>query len=297
MAEVPSWLRYANQNATRDLPLSPELVAALAFLPEMGLSMEVFSGGQPAVGADRVGSHRHDHGNAADVFFRNADRRLDWRNEDDIPVLQEIVRRGKAGGITGWGAGEGYMQPGSMHVGFGSPSVWGAGGRGRTAPAWLRAAYEGGDGNLPMPKQYALDTTGYEQDSAPPPAPSLGYGEQLALAGSNRQSAPPLPPPYNVADRPIGEVTDVEKPNLMAQLFKPQPPKQKPTLAAALGEGIQQLGGAGGGIPQAAPTARPGAARMDAEAPVSPIDSQQAEAQRQALAIAMQRLNSGRLFV
>lgn len=141
-----SWLRYANQGATRDDPLSQRMTQALAsFLPEMGVEVEVFSGGQgPAGSGDaRTGSTRHDHGNAADVFFHRNGRRLSWENPSDVPVLQEIVRRGRAAGLTGFGAGPGYMTPGSMHIGFGAPAVWGDGGRSANAPDWLREAYYG----------------------------------------------------------------------------------------------------------------------------------------------------------
>lgn len=137
------WLKYVNQGATRNQPVSPELAKALSFLPELGVSMEVFSGGQPGIneGGARVGSTRHDHGNAADVFFYKDGRKLDWANPDDLPIFQDIVRRGKEAGITGFGAGDGYMQPGSMHVGFGKEAVWGAGGKGANAPDWLTQAY------------------------------------------------------------------------------------------------------------------------------------------------------------
>lgn len=139
------WLRYANQNATRSRPLDPRLVNAFGFLPDMGLSMEVFSGGQPsaAEGGPRTGSVRHDHGGAGDVFFYQNGRRLDWANPQDTPIFQDIVRRAKANGVTGFGAGPGYMQPGSMHVGFGNPGVWGAEGSGKNAPSWLVQAYGG----------------------------------------------------------------------------------------------------------------------------------------------------------
>lgn len=138
-----SWLRYANQDATRSRPLDQKLVGALGFLPDLGVSMEVFSGGQPtkAEGGPRTGSDRHDHGGAADVFFYKDGRRLDWANPQDVPLFQEIVRRGKENGITGFGAGDGYMRPGSMHIGFGKAAVWGAGGKGANAPSWLRTAY------------------------------------------------------------------------------------------------------------------------------------------------------------
>ena len=141
------WLKYTNQGATRNQPIKPELVSAMSFLPELGLTMEVYSGGQPGIGdgGARVGSTRHDHGGAADVMFRDATgRMLDWNNPDDLPVLTEIVRRAKAAGVTGIGAGDDYMGAGRMHIGFGDPGVWGAGGKGANAPDWLRAAYEGG---------------------------------------------------------------------------------------------------------------------------------------------------------
>lgn len=144
-AKNDNWLRYANQGATRNLPIDAKLQSALSFLPELGVQIEVFSGGQPGKGSGlpRVGSTRHDHGGAADVFFYKDGRKLDWANPQDVPIFQEIVRRSKAAGVTGFGAGDGYMQPGSMHIGFGAPAVWGAGGKGENAPDWLRIAYDG----------------------------------------------------------------------------------------------------------------------------------------------------------
>lgn len=139
------WLRYANQGATRNLPLSNDLASALnQFIPNMGLQVEVFSGGQPTAGnGARVGSVRHDHGNAADVFFYRGNERLDWSNPNHLPVFQDIVRQGRAAGLTGFGAGPGYMRPGSMHIGFGAPGVWGADGRSANAPGWLAEAFSG----------------------------------------------------------------------------------------------------------------------------------------------------------
>src|SRR5262245_53086946 len=98
---TPSWLTHANTAATRSQPLSEDLIRALSFLPEMGVSMEVFSGGQPAEGPGRTGSHRHDLGNAADVFFSKGGKRLDWANPADLPTFEDIVRKAKAAGLTG----------------------------------------------------------------------------------------------------------------------------------------------------------------------------------------------------
>jgi hypothetical protein len=143
-----SYIGYGNQGATRSLPLSPELAQALGFLQEMGLRAHVFSGGQAELGSGgpRTGSTRHDRGHAADVFFYRGDERLNWANPEHVPIFQDVVRRGRAAGLTGFGAGPGYMPEGSMHVGFGAPAVWGAGGRGENAPAWLREAFGGATG-------------------------------------------------------------------------------------------------------------------------------------------------------
>lgn len=182
------WLKYSNQNATRSLPLSEKLVNSLSFLPELGVQMEVFSGGQPAKGTSnkRVGSIRHDHGESADVFFSKDGRRLDWANPQDVPLFQDIVRKAKEKGVTGFGAGPGYMQPGSMHIGFGAPSVWGAGGKGENAPKWLREAFNG-SGAAPMPEM--------AQASIRAPAPvevaSLDPSIGMASAYAPQQQAQP----------------------------------------------------------------------------------------------------------
>jgi hypothetical protein len=184
------WLNYANQGATRNQPIAPELAQALGFLPEMGITMDVFSGGQPAQGSGgaRVGSVRHDDGGSADVFFNQNGRRLDWANPDDVPIYQDIVRRARANGVTGFGAGDGYMQPGSMHVGFGTPAVWGAGGRGANAPEWLRAAYDG----APAGQQPTISTR-----NAPDTPQAVGRDTRSALGllqNEGNQMAQPQQP-------------------------------------------------------------------------------------------------------
>ena len=282
------WLKYANQGATRSQPLSPELVAALeTYLPGLGVAMEVFSGGQPAEGPNRVGSHRHDLGNAADVFFSKGGRRLDWRNPEDLPILQEIVRRGRAAGITGWGAGEGYMQPGSMHLGFGSPSVWGAGGQGENAPAWLKEAYYKGalEGR---PKQFALAASDPRLDT---PSSARPVGSEL-----------PGPPAATAPGGPVeaaggGAGNEGGQAGMTPYAPPTAPEKENKNWWSILGEGIGDAAGAMAKMPaagyQISPT--PGAARVDvAAAPF--VDPQAAEMRRQQLAFAMQRLNQGVLF-
>ena len=176
-----SYINYANQSATRNRPISDRLANAMGFLDDMGVQMEVFSGGQAAKGSGgpRVGSTRHDHGNAADVYFSKDGRRLDWAIPQDRPVFQDIVRQARANGITGIGAGDGYMRPGSMHIGFGNEAVWGAGGKSANAPAWLRDAF-------------------YSSDAAQAQAP-VAPRQNPALSPAQRPMQAPVQAPVQVA--------------------------------------------------------------------------------------------------
>ncbi len=140
------YVRYANQGATRSQPLNDRLLSAMSFLPELGLTMEVHSGGQSSAeeGGPRTGSTRHDHGGAGDVDFITADgRRLSGSNPQDQAILSQVVARAKANGVTGFGQGTDYMGDTRIHLGFGAPGVWGADGKSANAPDWLRAAYSG----------------------------------------------------------------------------------------------------------------------------------------------------------
>lgn len=206
------YIRYANQGATRNLPLDSRLIEAFQFLPELGVSMEVFSGGQPAKGSGlpRVGSTRHDHGHAADVFFVRGDQRLDWNNPQDQAIFKDIVARAKAAGVTGFGAGPGYMQPGSMHVGYGSPGVWGAGGKGANAPSWLREAY-------------GMEAGPQTMMASAEPTPSGRAMPSFAEAMGSRSAAPTMANMQNKSFDPIGEVMAAAgqgaMPQQMAQAF------------------------------------------------------------------------------
>tara|TARA_R110000772_G_scaffold156878_1_gene268112 strand:- start:2 stop:739 length:738 start_codon:yes stop_codon:yes gene_type:complete len=138
------YVRYANQGATRSQPLNQQLISAMSFLPEMGLTMEVHSGGQDAEGPNRTGSTRHDHGGAGDVDFITADgRRLSASNPNDQAILAQVIARAKANGVTGFGQGADYMGDTRIHLGYGNPGVWGADGKSANAPEWLRTAYSG----------------------------------------------------------------------------------------------------------------------------------------------------------
>ncbi len=135
------WMSYHNQGAIRNKPLSNRLVNAMSFLNGTGIEMKIFSGGQE--GRRRTGSTRHDLGNAADVEFYKDGRKLSFHNKEDRAVLMEITRQASLRGVTGIGAGSGngdYMGDGRMHLGFGTKATWGAKGKGKNAPSWLRQA-------------------------------------------------------------------------------------------------------------------------------------------------------------
>lgn len=174
-----SWFSYSNQNATRNLPISPKLEQAMSFLGDMGVTMDVYSGGQEATGSQRVGSTRHNHGNAADVMFYQNGRMLDWNNSADIATLSNIVAQAKTNGVTGIGAGNDYMGPGRVHIGFGAPAVWGAGGSSANAPDWLRSAYYGAK---PTPPALVGINTAIAPKPAAPPQRGTGLAGLLASA-------------------------------------------------------------------------------------------------------------------
>lgn len=224
-----SWLAYDNQGATRNKPLAPKLVDALSFLPQMGVTMKVFSGGQDETGPHRTGSHRHDDGNAGDVFFYKDGRKLDWANPQDLPIFEQIVQEGKARGITGIGAGEGYMQPGSMHIGFGTPSVWGAGGRGDNAPSWLRSAYNGAPVG-PPPTAAGRQVASIDPSAGMPAAPSpVAAALQLPQQGPIPQGRPDVAAALNGAPAPapgaVGgpEATTPAGQRVLGQMMSPLP--------------------------------------------------------------------------
>ena len=115
---------------------------------EHDLTINIFSGGQPAKGRNRLGSHRHDNGYAADVHIYNKDgRRLTAERQKDIPELVKIVKTLRKNGAESIGAGPGY-QNGNLHIDIASsgpansPSaVWGADKTRKTAPQWLKDAF------------------------------------------------------------------------------------------------------------------------------------------------------------
>ena len=133
----------ANQGAGRGDDLSPTLKRTLGpILEDMDLSWKVNSGGIDVDHPNKAltKSGRHVDGGAGDgaVFYKG--RQLDPDKASDIPILQELSRRAFEAGVTGIGAGPGYMGGKSLHIGFGKSGVWGSSGYG-TAYKWLQEAY------------------------------------------------------------------------------------------------------------------------------------------------------------
>lgn len=136
-------LLYANQGSIRNKPVMPNLAKIYEqAATRAGIdAIRVVSGGQDATGPHRTGSHRHDLGGAGDIQLLVGGRPLDFTNKADLPIIQNFFREGRALGLTGVGAGSGYMGNTTYHAGFGPVSVWGAGGRSKNAPQWLSDAF------------------------------------------------------------------------------------------------------------------------------------------------------------
>lgn len=132
-----------NKGAIRKGNLSPKLLSTLnSVLPSLGLTFEVFSGGQPKANgsnaSERVGAERHDDGNAADGFFYKDGRRLDpTNNAADAALASKAISALEDAGLTGFGSGKDYMRTGSVHLGYGATGVWGKDGKGANAEPWL----------------------------------------------------------------------------------------------------------------------------------------------------------------
>ncbi|MGN6570282.1 MAG: SH3 domain-containing protein [Pseudolabrys sp.] len=134
--------------------------------------LDIVSGGQPGTTGGSVGSHRHDGGNAADLKLIQGGVVLSFEDAGQRPTVAAFVTAAAANGATGIGAGVGYMGPQTLHIGFGTAAVWGAGGASVNAPQWLKEAVDMGrnnpDGAAPAP---------VPQPTPPPPAVAAPPGQ------------------------------------------------------------------------------------------------------------------------
>ena len=143
-------------NRTRNLPIVSRLKRILSIAgSEAGIDeVRVESGGQCAIGtcSRRIGSTRHDLGNAADLDLYKDGRRLDFTRSSELPFFERFVEFAASYGATGIGGDVSYMGSTRIHVGFGSRATWGKNGGGVPAPAWLaNAASRGWQNPRPLP--------------------------------------------------------------------------------------------------------------------------------------------------
>lgn len=141
-------VRYTNQQATRRLPLTPQLYGSLEqAVSEVygpGFSMEVYSGGQAESGSQRTGTHRHDLGRAADVYIIGPDgKRL---SGDALAPVAQYWQAKKLGG-TGL-----EMHGGGIHLDQLTPEQSGGGWSwdyGKLTDAQKQAIAQGQAGVMP----------------------------------------------------------------------------------------------------------------------------------------------------
>ena len=139
-------LEYRNQGATRRLKVVPALERILLSAANAtNLHVVIFSGGQDHT-TGTVGSNRHDHGYAADVWLYEGrgGRRISMTR--DTTLAAQFAQAAKSAGALSIGAGAGYMDGVGMHVDISpgatipvaSARYWGTGSKSAGAPSWLR---------------------------------------------------------------------------------------------------------------------------------------------------------------
>jgi len=137
---------YRNSNISYDLDTSvrnqapqPELMADISqsasqLGPDIGVIVR--SAGQPSFGSNRVGSPRHDHGNAVDIQLTKGGEPI--RPSDNPALYSAFIERAAQNnpgiGHYDWG----------LHIGGGQPAFWGPDKTVSTADPTFRAAYDRG---------------------------------------------------------------------------------------------------------------------------------------------------------
>ncbi len=129
----------------RDSGLNPALEQILqSTASDLGVTVEIYSGGQCSSCSQRTGSHRHDFGNAADFWLVDSSgNRLSLGD----PIFNQFAEIAFARGVQGGGAEKGYMGNG-MHLDLigtrtGYGELWGTQGTGRPESSFEQAALMG----------------------------------------------------------------------------------------------------------------------------------------------------------
>ena len=163
--------------------------SAAAAAAAAGVNAEVYSGGQDESGPNRTGSHRHDHGNSADLklYATGPDgkrRYLDMTKEADRVVMEKFIRESVKAGANGVGAAPNYMGAHGIHVGGGSPAAWGAGGSTANAPDWVRRAHQQGMEDRVVAAATAAKAAQQAPKAADAPKPSAALDDARRAGGA-----------------------------------------------------------------------------------------------------------------
>jgi hypothetical protein len=118
--QAPNITYAIGEGTIRDEPVKAQIMSNLSnVVSSLGdeYGLVVVSGGQPATGSDRTGSHRHDHGNAVDFYLTRDGARVN--PGDDKPLYEELISRSAP-----YFSGIGHYSWG-IHVGGGTEAFWG----------------------------------------------------------------------------------------------------------------------------------------------------------------------------
>lgn len=172
-----------SQSGTRNMPINDRLMGVLQkAAAEAGVAVNITSGAQPNFPqGPRTGSTRHDIGvGAADLDLVQNGRVLTDNNPEDVKIKRKFVESAAAAGATGIGAGEGYMGPSKIHVGFGKPATWGGAG-------WL-SGLNLGAATTPEGEKGTSGATPYSGGSAVTPGMGGSVSDRLSQIQQNIQS-------------------------------------------------------------------------------------------------------------
>lgn len=272
------YLKYLNQGATRKLPLNPVLeqriADAISNVYGPGYTAQIYSGGQPGKGeGPRVGSVRHDHGKAGDIYVVGPDgKRV---TGDALAPLGQYWQAKKYGG-TGM-----EMRGGGIHLDMwekpppGGGMTWNyANQRGRFTPAQREALALGQKGVLPGGAQQMAMAMAQPN---PTPAPAAAAINDNFMAGNAAPVpvAKPMPEMAGGAGNPLNQFPDapVQKTGLIPMLQSGQPINMdtaKSFLGGANGPAATAAAGVGNlvaGLAAAGNQAPPPAPAIDAHDP------------------------------
>lgn len=172
-----------SQSGTRNMPINDRLMGVLQkAAAEAGVAVNITSGAQPNFPqGPRTGSTRHDIGvGAADLDLVQNGRVLTDNNPEDVKIKRKFVESAASAGATGIGAGEGYMGPSKIHVGFGKPATWGGAG-------WL-SGLNLGAATTPESEKGTSGATPYSGGSAVTPGMGGSVSDRLSQIQQNIQS-------------------------------------------------------------------------------------------------------------